>query len=404
MTSAAPVHLQERARRRVHAMLDAGHADPLSALIHRGLIAMVVLSVAAVVLETDVHLWDRWSGWFIAIETICVAIFTLEFGLRLWSAPEHTPWAHLHPWGARLAFASSVSGLIDLLSILPFYLALLVPGDFKILLLLRLLRFFKLARYSPGMRSLIAALNAEKRALFASAIVLFGLVLVTAAAMHLAEQTAQPDKFGSIPEAMWWAIVTLTTVGYGDVVPVTAIGRIIAGFTMLMGLMMLALPIGIVSTAFAEEIHRREFVVTWGMLARVPLFTGLAAADIAEVMSFLRAQTVPANTIIVRRGDPATGMYFIAAGAVEVEASVGKITLGEGQFFGEMALLRQSRRNATVRSKVATKLLALDARDLQSLMDRNEEIRGAIEAIAKTRASAGDQSSATPEPWSDPES
>jgi voltage-gated potassium channel len=231
----------------------------------------------------------------------------------------------------------------------------------------------------------MAALDAERKALFASSIVLFGLVLIAAAAMHLVEHDAQPDKFGSIPESMWWAIVTLTTVGYGDVVPVTVLGRIVAGFTMLAGLMMLALPIGIVANAFAEEIHRREFVVTWGMIARVPLFSSLSASEIAEVMNYLRAQTVPTDTIIVRRGEAASCMFFIASGGVEVEAREGSIKLGEGQFFGEMALLKRTRRTATVRSLEPTKLLVLEIGDLQSLMERNPEIGHRIEAIAEER-------------------
>lgn len=255
----------------------------------------------------------------------------------------------------------------------------------RILILLRLLRFFKLARYSPGMRSLMAALEAERKALFASSVVLLGLVLVAAAAMHLVEHDAQPEAFGSIPSAMWWAVVTLTTVGYGDVVPVTLAGRIVASLTMLAGLMMIALPIGIVANAFAEEIHRREFVVTWGMIARVPLFASLSASEIAEVMNYLRAQTVPTGEIIVRRGDDATCMYFIAGGEVEVESRKGPIRLGEGHFFGEMALLQRTKRSSTVRSTQPSKLLVLDAGDLHALMERNPLIASRIEAVAKER-------------------
>ena len=252
-------------------------------------------------------------------------------------------------------------------------------------MLLRLLRFFKLARYSAGMRSLLAALEAERKALLASMTVLLGLVLVTASAMHLFEHEAQPDKFGSIPDSMWWAIVTLTTVGYGDVVPVTLPGRVVAGFTMILGLMMLALPIGIVANAFAEEIHRREFVVTWGMLARVPLFSSLDASEIAEVMRYLRSQTIPAGTLIVRKGEEARCMYFVAAGEVEVEAASGQLRLGEGSFFGEMALLRNLPRNANIRSISPVKLLVLDGVDLRSIMERNPEIRRRIEAVMAER-------------------
>jgi voltage-gated potassium channel len=154
---------------------------------------------------------------------------------------------------------------------------------------------------------------------------------------------------------------------------------------MLAGLMMLALPIGIVSKAFADEIHRREFVVTWGMLARVPLFATLSAVEISEVMNYLRAQSVPAGSMIVRRGEASTNMYFIAAGQVEIDAANGPVILGEGQFFGEMGLLHKARRSANVRAVGTTKLLVLDGRDLQALMERNTDIAEHIEQIVKSR-------------------
>jgi len=141
---------------------------------------------------------------------------------------------------------------------------------------------------------------------------------VRATLMYLAEGKAQPDKFGTIPDAMWWAIVTLGTIGYGDVVPVTPFGRILATGTIFLGLIMVALPVGIVAQAFASDIHRREFIVTWGMVARVPLFAGLDANQIAEIMRLLRSQRIEAGTIIARRGEPAQSMYFVAA--VEVRS------------------------------------------------------------------------------------
>ena len=372
-------------RRRIHTTLDGGGSDLTSRLVHGGLVALVCISVASAIMETVPAYAEHYSLLFLLVEALAIAAFTIEFLLRLWSAPDHTPYSEMHASQARLRFMLTPSALIDLASILPFYLAFFMPADLRVLVLLRLLRFFKLARYSAGMRSLIAALEAERKALFASSVVLLGLVLIAAAAMHLVEHEAQPDKFGSIPDAMWWAVVTLTTVGYGDVVPVTLAGRIVASFTMLGGLMMLALPIGIVANAFAEEIHRREFVVTWGMLARVPLFSFLSAAEIAEVMTYLRAQTVPSETIIVRRGEPATCMYFIASGEVEIETRKGPVHLGEGQFFGELALLRRSARNSTVRTTEPTKLLVLEAGDLHALMERNADIAARIEATAKER-------------------
>ncbi|WP_400765853.1 cyclic nucleotide-gated ion channel [Methylosinus sporium] len=374
-------------RRRVHILLDSGGVgDRAAQIIHGALMALVILSVGAVILESDPDNAARYGALFRAVEYVAVAAFSVEYALRIWSAPDHALYAAMRPTQARIAFVSSVSAIVDLIAIAPFYLSVLVAADLRILLFLRLARFFKLARYSPGIRSIFAVLEAERKALAASGIVLFGVVLFMATAMHIAEHDAQPEAFRSIPAAMWWAIQTIATVGYGDVVPHTPAGRIIAAISMVMGFVMLGLPVGIVATAFAEEIHRREFVVTWSMVAKAPLFAALDASAIAEIMRYLRAQSLPAGALVVRRGEPAHSMYFIAAGEVEVELPSGPTRLGEGQFFGEIALLRKTRRTANVRAATPIKLLILDAFDLHVFTQRNPEIGRHIEAVAARRS------------------
>jgi voltage-gated potassium channel len=378
-----------RLRRRVHELLDYGFdSSAASSAIHVVLMALVFVSVAAGVVSTVPDIEARWSRELWAIELFALGVFTLEYALRFWSAPEHTLYSELHPWRARLAFALEPLAILDLVTLAPLLAGLFIEAEFSVFLMLRLLRYFKLARYSPGMRSLAMALQTERRALGASLLLLVGLVVLSASIMHVLERDAQPDKFGSVPEAMWWAIVTLTTVGYGDVTPVTLAGRLVAGVTMVMGMIMLALPVGIVATAFSQEIHRREFVVTWGMLSRVPLFAHLSAGEIAEIMRYLRAQTIPANALVMRRGDAATCMYLIASGEVEIDAPGGPVRLGEGDFFGELALLRKSRRTADVRSVKPTKLLALDVADMLALMERDPVIRAHITAQAEARAAS----------------
>lgn len=375
-----------RLRRWCDRLLDGGGNDPTSRIVHGVLVLLVIVSVAAVIFQSVPEYDETYDAYFNAIEYVAVGVFTLEYLLRVWSAPEQAPFRERPAFAARLAYIRSGWAIIDLVSILPLYLSFIVSADLRVLLFLRLLRFFKLARYSAGMRTIIAVLEAEKRALFASSIILFGCILFAATAMHLAEHDVQPEKFGSIPASMWWAIVTITTLGYGDVTPVTITGRLIASVTMVMGYVMLGLPVGIVATAFAEEIHRREFVVTWSMLARVPLFRDLGASEIAEIMNYLRAREVPAHTLICQRGEIAHSMYFIAEGEVEIELPEEIVRLGEGQFFGEIAILRKALRSANVRTTETTKLLVLDAYDLRTLSRRNPKIGDAIQSVAHHRS------------------
>lgn len=362
-------------RRRLYEVLDVGSGhDWTSRWLHRLLVALILLSVAAVVASTVPALDGRFHRLFIAIEVVSAGVFTLEYLARLWVAVEHPPLRREPPWRARLMHAASPGMVVDAVSVAPVLLSLFVTEDLGVFLVFRLFRFFKLGRYSPGMASLLETIHQERRALLACLIILGGLVVVSAALMHMAEATAQPERFGSIPDAMWWAIVTLTTVGYGDAVPLTPTGKVIAGVTALFGLVMLALPVGIVATSFTEVIHRRDFVVTWAMVARVPIFADLDAASIAEIMRIMHSQMADVGEIITHRGDEARCMYFVAGGEVEVERGSNRLRLGAGQFFGELALVQQSHRAATVTVTSRAKLLVLDALDLHALMDRRPEL------------------------------
>jgi len=168
-------------------------------------------------------------------------------------------------------------------------------------------------------------------------------------------------------------------------VPVTPAGKFISVFTIVCGLAMIALPVAIISTAFAEEVKRRDFVVTWGMLARVPLFSHLSAAEIADIMRLLRARTVEQGEVLVRRGDPASSMYFITAGEVEIELPNQQVKLADGTFFGEIALLHRTRRSGTVTATRKTRLLLLDAQDFHALIERLPALGAHVRTVAKAR-------------------
>jgi voltage-gated potassium channel len=169
------------------------------------------------------------------------------------------------------------------------------------------------------------------------------------------------------------------------VVPITAVGKLIATGTIFLGLILMALPVGIIATAFADQIHRRDFIVTWGMIARVPLFAELDAAAISDIMGLLRAQVAEAGETIVRAGDPAHSMYFIAAGEVEVALKKETLRLGVGHFFGEVAVLRRARRSATATALTRTNLLVLAAQDLHALMQRDPRVAARIKDVVEKR-------------------
>ncbi|HKF11324.1 MAG TPA: cyclic nucleotide-gated ion channel [Xanthobacteraceae bacterium] len=373
-------------RRRLYEILEHGTiGDRTAVVVGRLIVTLIVVNLVAMTLDSVPALQAQYGPLFLAIEILSLVLFTIEYGLRVWVAAEHAPYRQASERRARWNFMSSPLGIIDLLAVLPFWFALVLPADLRVFLVFRMVRFLKLARYSPAMRSLLDALYNERRALFGCFVILLGATLVAASIMHVIEGHAQPDKFGTIPDAMWWAIVTLGTIGYGDVVPVTAFGRVVASITIFAGLIMVALPIGIVATAFADEVHRRDFVVTWGMVARVPLFAELQATEIADIVRLLHAQQVEPGDVIVRRGEPAHSMYFIAAGEVEIELKHKRVRLGAGHFFGEVAALHRTRRSATVTAVTRTGLLVLDAHDLHVLMDREPRIAEHIREVARAR-------------------
>lgn len=378
--------LQPRSRRRrVYEWLDDGSSSPIAFVIHRLLILLVFASVTAVVLETVPALNARYGILFDFVEFLAIGLFTVEYAARIWAAPEHRPYADLSPWRARWQHMRTPLAVIDLMAILPFYASLLGGNSLRFLLILRFLRFFKLARYSPGMQSLARAVYAERHALLACVFIVCGLVLVSGATMYMVEGSVQPEKLGTIPDGMYWAIITLTTVGYGDVSPVTGLGKIVASVTALFGLAMVALPVAIIANAFSREIGKHDFVVTWSMVARVPLFQHLKAGDIADLMRYLQSQSFEPGELIVRRGDEAHSMYFISSGEVDIELPDQCAILCEGHFFGEIAVLRQTHRTANVRARTRTRLLVLDAADLRSLMDQKPEIAAQIARIASER-------------------
>jgi len=371
-------------RDRLYELLEHDHLPySVGSRFVRLIVFIIVIDVLAMILASVPEFDARFGGPFTVIQVAAVVVFALEYAARLWSVVGHSM-RQLSASRDRIEYAVSSLGIIDLMAFLPALIALLAR-DRASLTLLGMLPFFKLVRYSPAMRSLLSALHAERRTLLGCLVILAGAVLLFASLLYAIEHNVQPDKFGTIPQAMWWAIVTLGTVGYGDVVPVTPLGKLVSVFAIVAGLVMIALPVAIISRAFADEVRRRDFVVTWGMLARVPLFSHLGAAEIADIMRLLRAQTIESGEILVRRGDAASSMYFITAGEVEIELPSQRVRLADGTFFGEIALLHRTKRSGTVTAIRKTKLLALDAQDFHALIERVPDLAAHVHRTAKAR-------------------
>jgi voltage-gated potassium channel len=275
--------------------------------------------------------------------------------------------------------------LIDAVAILPFYLAFFLPFDLRFMRVFRLFRLLKLTRYSAALQTLGAAVYGQRRALGATLVIIAILLVFSSSIIYLLEKDAQPEAFGSIPEAMWWGLATLTTVGYGDIAPISAGGKVFGAFVMVLGIGMFALPAGILATAFSNEIRKREFVVTWNMVASVPFFSRLDAPRIAEIVDLLEISMLPAHATIIERGGKADAMYFISLGEVEVDLRPEPQRLGPGDFFGEIALLKETDRTATVTTITECEILVLGVDAFKRLLASNPELRDILTQVMDER-------------------
>ncbi len=250
----------KRLKARVYEIVEAqAEGDRVGAAFKVLIMGLILASVVSVVLETVPALAERHGRFFHAFEVATVAIFTVEYAARLWSCTADPRYAH--PLWGRLRMALTPMALVDLAAILPFYLPLVARVDLRFiraLRLLRLLRIFKMGRYSDSLGVLGAVLRRKKEELSITLFVALLLLVIVSSLMYYVENSAQPDKFDSIPAAMWWGVATLTTVGYGDIYPVTLPGKILGAMSALIGIGMFALPAGILGSAFVEELQKRR--------------------------------------------------------------------------------------------------------------------------------------------------
>jgi len=337
-----------------------------------GLVAMSAVTMPGI--RPELRFWLTAALWS------CLGFYAFELAVRLLLRS---------PSNRGADYPRSAAGVIDVLAILPIPITLFFGVPAETTWLLASLWLLKITTFVPGLSLLGRVISLESRAL-ASVFIIFLIVLLFAAvALHVLEGAGQPDKFGSLPLSLWWAVTTLTTTGYGDAVPATFLGRMIAGMVMISGLGVFGLWAGILATGFAAEHRRREFIRNWDYVSRVPFFRNLKPTAIIELTHMLRRADFAEKTVVVRRGRPGDCMYFIASGEVEVKLEPQPVRLGPGSFFGEIALLEGSPRMATVVTTIPTTLLVLDVSDFRAFTAIHPDLAQAVEAEAARRARFG---------------
>ena len=368
--------------RPLYRVLDPESPDPAARIFRVVHHVLAAFGIAIVLAETMEPVQADYGAELAAGFYVVGGFFIAEYLLRLIAAPSKPGHEHLPAWRARALWAVSPGGIFDLVCALP---GVLFMTERYWASFFGFIWASKYVRYSPGLASLGRVVRNERQSLF-SVLLGFGIVLLTAASIaYLLEREANPAVFGSIPAALWWAIVTLTTTGYGDVVPSTVAGRILGGTVMTGGILVFALWSGILANGYAQELRRREFLRTWELVAKVPFFHNIGASLIAEVARLLRPHDYPAGAVVMRRGQPGDCMYFIADGEVEIQLPGQNVYLISGQFFGEVALLTGAPRNATVVATQPSTLLSLDIVDFHELLARQPELARIIHEEAQHR-------------------
>ena len=249
--------MRETRRKWLYQILENNHNSTVGYIINISLMVLILLNVISIVAASEPSIREKYAEFFHRIDVFTLVFFTVEYFTRVWVSIERKANDERHSILTRLRYMITPMALVDLLAILPSYL-LFLGHDFLILRALRLIRVFKLTRYSRSMELLTTVFKQEAETILSAIFVLIILIVISATGIYIVEGHIQPKEFGSIPRALWWATVTLTTVGYGDVVPITGLGRALGIVIVITGIGMAALPAGILASGFTSEISRRR--------------------------------------------------------------------------------------------------------------------------------------------------
>lgn len=283
-------------RQWLYSVLETHNHGLLGRIINIALVLLIIANVIVIIASSEANVDLKFHEHFRAFEIFSVIVFTVEYFLRVWVSGENTS----QPLIGRLRYMFSPMALIDLLAIAPSYL-LFFGTDLLVLRTLRLARIFKLTRYSRSMELLVTVSKQEAETMISAIFILSIMIIIAATGIHLVEGNIQPEEFGSIPRALWWATVTLTTVGYGDVVPITTLGRLFGIVIVITGIGMAALPAGILASGFTSELNRRRerFKSKVTMRVESGKLSNKKRAKLEEIRKELGISHADANLMIV---------------------------------------------------------------------------------------------------------
>ena len=309
--------------------------------------ALIVLNIAHQIAQST-EFFSISAQWSLVFHALSIGIFSFEFILRV---------------AAERKF--SILLFLDGAVIINYFLFPIF--DLRLFRLFRLFNIFSQSKFLLPTNTLIQTIILQRSALLGTQFMVLSILLVVSTLIYFLESKVQPEVFGSIPATMWWGIATLTTVGYGDVVPATDLGKILASFTMLIGIGMFALPAAILASAYYEQIQKRNFLISFEAIASVPLFQEVPFGAIGKINEKLNVAHFNKGGIVFNKGDLADSLFIIEFGRVEVQLENQSIELSAGEYFGEMALIGDTSRNATIATLEDTKLLELTKADLHEL-------------------------------------
>lgn len=365
---------------------------PLITNIYKIILVFVVFgTILLTLLDNHQQIHQSYYHIIFPIQIVFYFLLLVDFLLRVIGSYEHLNMEHLNEVAdnkdvSRYIF--SYYGIIDLVSSIPFFIIVFHIEAVDTLTILGMFSILKIARFSPALVVLKDVIISERKSLLAALYLMMILTFSISTVLYFLERNSDSGGFKTLFDSIWWAIITLATVGYGDVVPHTVLGKLLGGMAAITGFGMFALPAGILANGFADEIKRLKDIANWKMIAQVPLFSDLEFGVIADISKLLHVKRFKKNEIIIKEKAIGSSMYFILEGSVLVYRDGFSVTLKEGDFFGEIALLKNIPRTASVLAKQRCELLELTTYDFQNFIKAQPELLTEIQKVASKRVSS----------------